>query len=1182
MVMRRFAECHVNPASYHKFVPEYILELQDCSTQEERPCLYISCALASTPARCRRFTTAVRACVPRHGRNPVTRKIQVLPDRERDNADNKTDADEKTLLPEVSSWIQDLLVTHKSNPPSPRHNPRNRKAFRSPLKSNLTQYDAPKLRGIFEKHTIIFPPHGSASSLKRHQLHPPPQTPQDEEIKWWRMKSYLQFLTTPTADTPGTTLVLHFDNKRYLVGALAEGTQRAAVQQGVRLLKVQDVFVTGRTEWTNLGGLIGMILTLADAAASSSASSLEDLKKKAFAKIRREGSEDVVDEDTMMKQIEKEVKDKVRLNIFGAGNLNYLLATARRFVFRKGMPVDIHEIGADLAAADTPSATEDFPPTWTDDNIKVWAIPILPINHRPIMADQALVTGSVSPRKRSYDELNGMDMDRKDQQPLTVQEKAAMMAKSVVSEMFDSTWRLDALVESSINEVKLPAALFVRDDAGKLVKYAGPMPSGAQPVPNVKVLVRRPWPGALVETLPPTRPAQESLSYIIRNHRQRGRFMPNRAMELGVERGAKWSKLSNGESVENDKGETITPDMVLEEGKDGGGAVVVDLPSLDYVEPFLKRSEWDSEEVMLGVGAFVWMLGPGVAESTLLRQFMERMKHLQHVVSSSDFAANRLSYDGAAQATARLRQVDQRRYTIPVHNNVSNGSSGLGAVPDLFTTADRGQAIQLEPAIALQSKDVTPLLDFDEVHSRMSPNVLELAAKAEEEINMDKAALDSWANSLPQKGCEIITLGTGSAMPSKYRNVSATLLRVPGWGSLLFDCGENTLGQLKRVFNEDELQQVFRELRVIWISHMHADHHLGTVSVIRQWYRTVHGAKPTSDALPAETNFNPTELLQNQDRLAVISESAMLHWLYEYSGVDDYGFSRIAPLCISPAHFATNSPSKMNWFIPPSSTESSSESAREPWSDKIARAEVPADLLNLRDIQTVSVQHCHGARAVSVTFPSGFKASYSGDCRPSKAFAHIGKGSTVCIHEATFDDELQGDAEAKNHTTTSEALSIAMGMHAKACVLTHFSQRYQKVPVLEYSDEDNAISSESALAFGVKRQRRSSRNDDFDAPGPDIADTTAGLFVTQSNDGQPKQATIKLKAGSDMKVCVSFDMMRVKVDEIAQMEKFTPALISLFAEEEKEEVNEPKGNGKVKGPAQPAKKQKPGKSKRNN
>ena len=105
--------------------------------------------------------------------------------------------------------------------------------------------------------------------------------------------------------------------------------------------------------------------------------------------------------------------------------------------------------------------------------------------------------------------------------------------------------------------------------------------------------------------------------------------------------------------------------------------------------------------------------------------------------------------------------------------------------------------------------------------------------------------------------------------------------------------------------------------------------------------------------------------------------------------------------------------------------------------------------MGLADLQTVRVRHCNEARAVSVTFLSGFKISYSGDCRPSKSFARIGQGSTVLVHEATFDDELKGDAIAKLHSTTSEAIQVGLAMGAKRVILTHFSQRYANLPVMD-------------------------------------------------------------------------------------------------------------------------------------
>lgn len=45
---------------------------------------------------------------------------------------------------------------------------------------------------------------------------------------------------------------------------------------------------------------------------------------------------------------------------------------------------------------------------------------------------------------------------------------------------------------------------------------------------------------------------------------------------------------------------------------------------------------------------------------------------------------------------------------------------------------------------------------------------------------------------------EITFLGTGSSQPSKYRNVSSIYINLFARGGMLLDCGEGTLGQLKR------------------------------------------------------------------------------------------------------------------------------------------------------------------------------------------------------------------------------------------------------------------------------------------------------------------------------------------------------------------------------------------------
>ena len=57
-----------------------------------------------------------------------------------------------------------------------------------------------------------------------------------------------------------------------------------------------------------------------------------------------------------------------------------------------------------------------------------------------------------------------------------------------------------------------------------------------------------------------------------------------------------------------------------------------------------------------------------------------------------------------------------------------------------------------------------------------------------------------------------------------------------------------------------------------------------------------------------------------------------------------------------------------------------------------------------------------------------------------------GFGCTVLIHEATLEEDMLVEAREKRHSTTKQALQVATHMHAQTTVLTHFSQRYPKIP----------------------------------------------------------------------------------------------------------------------------------------
>ena len=195
----------------------------------------------------------------------------------------------------------------------------------------------------------------------------------------------------------------------------------------------------------------------------------------------------------------------------------------------------------------------------------------------------------------------------------------------------------------------------------------------------------------------------------------------------------------------------------------------------------------------------------------------------------------------------------------------------------------------------------------------------------------------------------------------------------------------------------------------------------------------------------------------------------------------------------------------------------------------------------------------------------------------------------MLLHEATFDDELRGDAEAKMHCTTSEAIGVGIAMGARRVLLTHFSQRYPKIPVmdgvegqelkLEEDDGSNdkspmialdpdSVRSESQTSLGEmvesdttldeiltaetrprsrcqSRSRSRSRNASPNRPG--------SPKITRIGSYSPKLQTL------DMKVGVAFDYMRVKVKDIALLEKLSPALLKLYDVDDRSEEGKAKG-----------------------
>ncbi|KAI9726495.1 MAG: hypothetical protein M1828_001317 [Chrysothrix sp. TS-e1954] len=921
-----------------------------------------------------------------------------------------------------------------------------------------------------------------------------------------KMRAYLDFITTPTNDTPGTLLLLHYDSRRYVIGNFSEGAIRANTEQSVGLRNVSHLLLTGQTRWANVGGLLGFVLSLADLLKASNGGKEDKAGRTEGLKLKEHSTPSVSGSNRT-------------LSITGAPNLNYFLATTRKFIFRTGVPINATEVSA---AGEPPPGNELWSPTWSDENINVWTLPLKPSKiHQDKSRDVPSTKHETNGRKRSFEEYSEDEQQE-------ARHYARDRSRSVVRQMFDSDWRMDRLIDVRLSEVKAGAQIFKRNrTTGNLETYEGPRPASGQAYVDQDVLIRQPWPAALKSELPETRPSSESVSYIIKSHPQRGKFLPQKATDLEVQPKSLWAKLAQGLSVENIHGMEITPDMVLEPGRPGNGFAVIDLPSAEYVEDLTGRPEWRHSKVMEGVGAMIWMLGPGVARDERLKSFRADFEHLRHVVASPDLCDNRLAIETAARSAFQHHHVEPKIFTKPwsSKHDSSKWSDLIGTTWPDATIARPGTSLCIEPRVEDgRPLKGTPLLDEGKLDEAVVAD-LDVITKEHPEV-MTGSSSSPHQQYSHHGEVEVLVLGTGSSHPSPHRNVSGSLVRVPNCGTYLLDCGEGTLGTLIRMYGEDGIKPILRDLKMIWISHMHADHHLGLVSVIKAWYREVHGSEPyTSSSSEAAPGLIP-------NRLAIVSDKPMLQWLKEYANIEDFGYSRILPLATVPSsyHMGKKSPTGL-WDADPSSST---------YND-VRQTATYLDYLNIASFATVRVNHCNGSQAVSITFKSSFKLSYSGDCRPSTSFASIGEASDVLIHEATFEDEHRGEAFAKKHSTAGEALLIADKMNAKVCLLTHFSQRYPHMPSLGTRSNQESLSAEQD---GATTDLLEEEAKDDDAPLDQVDAPAPNKMQSHALDTRAIQRLIE---GRKLKIIVAFDYMHFKMKDIPRYESKEPLLRALYA-----------------------------------
>src|SRR5690606_28955933 len=286
-------------------------------------------------------------------------------------------------------------------------------------------------------------------------------------------------------------------------------------------------------------------------------------------------------------------------------------------------------------------------------------------------------------------------------------------------------------------------------------------------------------------------------------------------------------------------------------------------------------------------------------------------------------------------------------------------------------------------------------------------------------------------------------LGTAASRPTVGRNVSALLINREG-ELMLFDCGEGTQRQMMRYGTGFAIDDIF-------VTHMHADHFLGIIGLLRtmglQGRETevrLWGPPGGAAILEAAVNLG-VHRVPFPVRIGELAPGAVL----ERDGYDirtfrtSHGTSSIG--------YALVEHKRLGRFHP--------ERARE--------LGVPHGPLfgRLHRGDTIEVEG-RTIRPEDVVGPPrpGRKVVYTGDTRPSRDIAAAAAGADLLVHDATFSDEEADRARATRHSTAREAAQLAARAGVRRLVLTHISARYAEDP-RQLEREARAVFPASIVAY---------------------------------------------------------------------------------------------------------------------
>lgn len=300
---------------------------------------------------------------------------------------------------------------------------------------------------------------------------------------------------------------------------------------------------------------------------------------------------------------------------------------------------------------------------------------------------------------------------------------------------------------------------------------------------------------------------------------------------------------------------------------------------------------------------------------------------------------------------------------------------------------------------------------------------------------------------------QITFLGTSGGTPTRGRNVSAFVLRLPERGEQwLFDCGEGTQHQILRT-SHISLARVTR----IFITHLHGDHLYGLPGLLASRALaqsggesdvvTIYGPAGLDAYLRATLGVAGSRIAYPMEVVTVGGDGGVLH--------EDADFVvRAAPVRHRIAAFAYSAEEK--------------ERQGRFDAERAKSLGVPFGPLYgvLKNGGSVTLDNGRIVDGATLVGPPrrGRKLVYSGDTAFAPALVALAQNADVLIHEATYSDAERDLAARASHSTAANAAEVAVRADVTSLYLTHFSGRYDMGGAGTQDNDTGANGIESLLA----------------------------------------------------------------------------------------------------------------------